>query len=198
MLPGSGVNLDRFRPLKYPQDETVRFLLVARIIREKGIEEFLYCAKRFHEENRNAEFHICGACEEDYSDLLNDLNEKNIIRYHGLVKDMREMYAMASCVVLPSFYPEGQSNVLLEGAASCRPLITTAHPGCREAVTDGKSGFLVRKRDANDLYRKMIAFAELSVEQRTQLGLAGREKMESEFDRRIVINRYIDRLNRIV
>lgn len=197
MLPGSGVNLERFRPIEYPSNETLKYLFVARVIKEKGIDEFLYVARKFHEEHLNAEFHICGACEEAYEDILNDLHNQGIIVYHGLVKDMREMYEMAGCVVLPSYYPEGQSNVLLEGAASCRPLITTDHPGCREAVDDMITGFLVNKKDQDDLYTKAKKVYSMSVEQRKTMGLLGREKVEKEFDRNIVIAAYKERIGMI-
>lgn len=194
LLPGSGVNLDRFKVLPYPSDSCVRYFFIARVIKEKGIEEFLYVARRFHEEKKNAEFHICGACEEAYEEILKAEDEKGIITYHGLVKDMREMYAMASCIVLPSYYPEGQSNVLLEGAASGRPLITTDHPGCREAVNNNITGFLVRKKDQEDLYRKVLSIYEMTSDIREAMGLNGRKKMEKEFDRKIVINAYKNRL----
>lgn len=190
LLPGSGVNLDRFKVLPYPSDSCVRFFFIARVIKEKGIEEYLYVARRFHEENRNAEFHICGACEEAYEEILKDEDKKGVITYHGLVKDMREMYAMASCIVLPSYYPEGQSNVLLEGAASGRPLITTDHPGCREAVNNNITGFLVRKKDQEDLYQKAISIYKMTAEVREAMGLNGRRKIEKEFDRKIVIEAY--------
>lgn len=195
LLPGSGVNLERFKLLPYPEDEMVRYFFIARVIREKGIDEFLYVAQRFHDENKNAEFHICGACEEAYEDILKEADTKGVIHYHGLVKDMRTMYEMASCIVLPSYYPEGQSNVLLEGAASGRPLITTDHPGCREAVDDGITGFLVNKKDENDLYDKACKIYSMKVEEREKMGIAGREKIEKEFDRNIVIDAYKRRLN---
>lgn len=197
MLPGSGVNLERFQPMPYPTGDTVKYLFVARIIKEKGIEEFLSVAKRFHAEGRNAEFHICGKCEQDYENLLSELHEEGVIVYHGLVKDMRSMYEMASCVVLPSYYPEGQSNVLLEGAASCRVLITTNHPGCREAVDDGLTGYLVNKADADNLYVKILKIYEMTKEQREAMGQAGRKKIEKEFDRQIVINAYKERIQRL-
>lgn len=194
LLPGSGVNLDRFRVLPYPKDDTVRFFFIARVIKEKGIDEFLYVAKRFHDENNNAEFHICGACEESYEETLKLAEKQGYIKYHGLVKDMRKMYEVSSCIVLPSYYPEGQSNVLLEGAASGRPLITTNHPGCREAVNDGVNGFLVNKKDGLDLYAKVCSLYNMTMEERRAMGLAGREKVENEFDRNIVINAYKQRL----
>lgn len=195
LLPGSGVNLERFKLLPYPEDEKVRFFFIARVIREKGIDEFLYVAQRFHDEKKNAEFHICGACEEAYEEILKEADSKGIINYHGLVKDMRKMYEMASCIVLPSYYPEGQSNVLLEGAASGRPLITTDHPGCREAVDDGITGFLVNKKDEKDLYGKACNVYFMEVEERRKMGIAGRDKMEKVFDRKIVVRAYMSRLN---
>lgn len=194
ILPGSGVNLERFKLLQYPTDECVRFFFIARVIKEKGIDEFLYVAQRFHEEKKNAEFHICGACEEAYEDILKKADEDGIITYHGLVKDMRKMYEIASCIVLPSYYPEGQSNVLLEGAASGRPLITTDHPGCREAVTEGITGFLVNKKDREDLYKKAFLIYDMPLIVREAMGLNGRKKMEKEFDRNIVIKAYEERL----
>lgn len=198
LLPGSGVNLDRFKVLPYPTDTCVKFFFVARVIREKGIDEFLYVAKRFHDEKRNAEFHVCGACEEAYEDILKDADEQGIISYHGLVKDMRIVYEVASCIVLPSYYPEGQSNVLLEGAASGRPLITTDHPGCREAVTDGRTGYLVKKKDKEDLYNKIVLIYDMPNNVREAMGLNGRRKIEREFDRSNVINAYRTRLNTII
>ena len=198
LLPGSGVNLERFKLLPYPEKQPVKFFFIARVIKEKGIDEFLYVAKRFKEESKDAEFHVCGACEEAYEDILKEADSKGIINYHGLVKDMRAMYQESSCVVLPSFYPEGQSNVLLEGAASGRPLITTNHPGCREAVDNGITGFLVKKQDAEDLYAKVCSVFYMSEEERKQMGIRGRKKIEKEFDRNIVINAYKNRLNSIV
>lgn len=198
LLPGSGVNLDRFKLLPYPVNEPLRFFFIARVIKEKGIDEFLYVARRFKEENKMAEFHVCGACEEAYDVILKNADSEGIIKYHGLVKDMRAMYEMASCIVLPSYYPEGQSNVLLEGAASGRPLLTTDHPGCREAVDDGATGFLVNKKDRNDLYGKVCNILYMSVEERVAMGLAGRKKMEREFDRNIVIEAYKARLKPII
>ena len=198
LLPGSGVNLERFKLLPYPEKQPVKFFFIARVIKEKGIDEFLYVAKRFKEESKDAEFHVCGACEEAYEDILKQAETNGMIKYHGLVKDMRAMYQQSSCVVLPSYYPEGQSNVLLEGAASGRPLITTNHPGCREAVDNEITGFLVKKQDAQDLYAKACSVFYMGEEERRLMGIQGRKKIEREFDRNIVINAYNQRLKSIV
>ena len=191
LLPGSGVNLERFEYIEYPTSEKQFFLFVARVIKQKGIDEYLSVAQRFHDEGLSAEFHICGACEEEYQEKLEKLNAEGVIVYHGLVKDMREMYAKSTCVILPSYYPEGQSNVLLEGAASGRPLITTDHPGCREAVENEITGYLVKRQDADDLYEKTRKVYEMDCEARREMGLRGRRFVEQKFDRNIVIKSYL-------
>ena len=113
------------------------------------------------------------------------------------MKDIEKYELMSSCVVLPSFHPEGVSNVLLEAAASARPIITTNRPGCRDAVDDEVSGFLIKERDSKDLVDKIKKFLSLSIEERAQMGLAGRKKMEREFDRQIVVDAYMKELSSI-
>ena len=105
---------------------------------------------------------------------------------------MKPIYQMASCTIHPTYYPEGLSNVLLESAACGRPIITTDRSGCREVVEDGVNGFVVRQQDSQDLINKIEKFLSLSVEERKSMGLAGRAKVEQEFDRKIVINKYMD------
>lgn len=107
-----------------------------------------------------------------------------------MVDDVKEYEKDCHCVVLPSFHPEGISNVLLEAAACGRPIITTDHPGCKETVDDGLNGFLVKKQDAKDLVEKMKMFIDLSYEDKKRMGLAGREKVAKEFSRDIVVDAY--------
>lgn len=192
-LPGSGVNLDKFQPLPYPsEEEPVRFIYVARVMKAKGIEEFFEAAHLVKEKYPNTEFHICGFCEEDYKEILEQKSASGEVIYHGLVDNVMDYEKSCHCVVLPSFHPEGISNVLLEGAACARPLITTDHAGCRETVDDGVTGFIVRQRDGKDLAEKMLHFIELPYAQKMKMGLEGRKKIEHEFDREIVVNNYMD------
>jgi len=93
--------------------KTVKFVFVARIMREKGIDEYLAAAKYFKENNYNVEFHVCGFCEKNYETYLDEYQEKNIIIYHGMVSNMHEIYCDMHCTIHPTFYPEGLSNVLL-------------------------------------------------------------------------------------
>ena len=104
------------------------------------------------------------------------------------------IYRQMNCVVHPSYYPEGLSNVLLEAAASGRPIITTNRSGCREVVDNGINGFLVKERSVEDLVDKIELFLWLTHEEQKQMGLAGRKKVEKEFDRQLVVNKYLAEL----
>ncbi|GAA6492358.1 hypothetical protein K280104A7_19220 [Candidatus Bariatricus faecipullorum] len=115
--------------------------------------------------------------------------------YHGLVDNVMDYEKSCHCVVLPSFHPEGISNVLLEGAACARPLITTDHAGCRETVDDGVTGFIVRQRNGKDLAEKMLQFIALPNTQRKEMGILGRKKVEREFSRQIVVDAYIKEIS---
>ncbi len=195
-LPGSGVNLDLFQPLPYPpEEEPVRFIYVARVMKAKGIEEFFEAAHLVKAKYPDTEFHICGFCEEDYRKILEYKSSLGEVIYHGLVDNVTDYERICHCVVLPSFHPEGISNVLLEGAASARPLITTDHSGCKETVEDGITGFIVRQRDGKDLADKMLRFIAMPNAKRKEMGLLGRKKVEKEFNRQIVVNAYIKVIN---
>lgn len=191
-LPGSGVNLREFRPLPFPSEiEPVRFIYVARVMKTKGIEQYLDAAHELKKKYPHTEFHICGYCEEDYKARLEECSQCGDVIYHGLVDDVKQYEQQCHCVVLPSFHPEGISNVLLEGAACARPLITTDHAGCKETVKDGVTGYIVRQRDSKDLSDKMEKFINLSYVKKKTMGIEGRKKMEAHFDRKIVVDSYM-------
>lgn len=194
LLPGSGVNLEQFHLLKYPESEKIEFVFISRIMKEKGIEHYLEAAKYIKEKYSNTHFHICGFCEEEYMPTLERLEKEGIITYHGLVMDVREILAYIHCTVHPTYYPEGLSNVLLESCASGRPIITTDRSGCREVVEDGINGYMITQKSTQALIDAIEKFLRLSYEQRKKMGLAGREKVEKEFDRRIVVNAYMQEL----
>ena len=196
-LPGSGVNLNHFQKMDYPKGETIDFVFVARVMKEKGIDNYLETAEFIRSKYPQTRFHICGFCEDDYSDRLNELQEKGVIIYHGMVKDMREIYKKMACTIHPTYYPEGLSNVLLESSASARPIITTNRAGCREVIEDGVNGFLCKQNDSEDLIRQVERFLALSWEERRNMGLAGRAKVEREFDRKIVIDQYMKEVQRV-
>lgn len=191
MLPGSGVNLDYYQVRAYPKTATTDFLFVARIMKEKGIDQYLEAAQTIRKKYPQTRFHICGFCEQDYENQIKELEEGGIIIYHGLVSDMRDVYEHVHCTIHPTYYPEGLSNVLLESAASGRPIITTNRSGCREVVDDCVNGYVIEERNSVDLIEKIEKFLSLPWDKKRQMGLAGREKVEKEFDRRIVVEKYI-------
>ena len=209
LLPGSGVNLERFAPLPYPsEDDEIHFVFISRIMREKGIDQYLAAAKHFFQESHSCEpsclpreggdlpsrkmfFHICGFCEKEYQGELDELIAKGVVEYHGMVRDVREILKDVHCTVHPSFYPEGLSNVLLESCASARPIITTDRSGCKEVVDDGVNGFVVKQRDSADLIQKIEQFIALPHEEKVKMGQAGRAKVEREFNRKIVVDAYL-------
>lgn len=196
LLPGSGVNLRRFEVLEYPENDTVEFAFISRIMREKGIDQYLEAAEYIRDKYPNTVFHVCGFCEDDYEGMLKELTDKGIIVYHGMVRDVKTVLKNIHCTVHPTYYPEGISNVLLESSASARPIITTDRAGCREVIDDGVNGYIVKQKDSQDLIEKIEKFLSLSWKERRAMGLAGRAKVEKEFDRQIVVNKYLEEIDK--
>lgn len=191
LIPGSGVNIKRWYLMDYPEDKNgVEFLFIARVIKEKGIEEYLAAAEAIKKEYPDTVFHVLGPCDGDYRDMLNEYETREIIQYHGMISDTRKYIRKAHCTIHPSYYPEGISNVLLESAACGRPVITTNRSGCRETVEDGVTGYVFEQKDRTQLIECVRKFMKLDNEERRQMGLKGRKKMEKEFDRQIVIDAY--------
>lgn len=187
VLHGAGVNLEDYPCQPYPQEGMVRFLFVGRVMHEKGVDELFAAAKRMKQTyGDSVEFHIVGSFEEGYKPLMDELEQTGMVKYHGYQSDMKRFYAMADCVVLPSYH-EGMSNVLLEAAASGRPLITSDIPGCREAVEPGVSGYLCPARDADALYAAMRRFLELPPAQRTAMGAASHDWIARNFNKKAVV-----------
>lgn len=191
LLPGSGVNLQRFPLIEYPNSDTIEFIFISRIMEEKGIEQYLGMAEYIHQRYPDTRFHICGFCEENYEERLKLLQEKGIVLYHGMIRNVSAFIARTHCTVHPSFYPEGMSNVCLESAACGRPVITTDRSGCKETVEDNVTGYIVKQQDTKDLIEKIEKFLALSHEERKQMGLEARKRVESEFDRQIVVEAYM-------
>lgn len=194
VIPGSGVNLDHYTLLEYPTGDIINFLFISRVMKEKGIDQYLDAANYIKEKYPNTAFHIVGFCEEAYEDKLKDMQDKGIIQYHGKQSDVREFHKISHCTIHPTYYPEGMSNVLLESASCGRPLITTNRSGCREIVDDGINGFLVKQEDSQDLIEKIEIFLDLSYVDKKQMGLAGRKKIENEFNRKIVVDAYLEEI----
>ena len=197
LLPGSGVNLDAHPVLPYPENEdTIHFLFVARLLKEKGIDLYLEAAKAIHNKYPNTRFHICGGCDDTrYLEIVAQAEKDGGVEYHGEQKNMLPFFEMAHCLVHPSYYPEGMSNVLLEAAASGRPAIATDRAGCRETVDHGVSGFVIPIQNQKALDETLESFMQMGAAERRDMGLAGRAKIEREFDRKIVVAKYLEQLH---
>lgn len=194
VLNGAGVNLSDFPYQPYPQENPIRFLFVGRVMREKGIDEFFAAVQRVKAEFGDAvAFSVAGSYEESYRESMQRMEQAGLLTYLGYQSDMPTLYRAAHCVVLPSYH-EGMSNVLLEGAASGRALITTDVAGCREAVVDGVSGFLCAPRSAQSLYEAMCRFLHCTEETRRAMGRAARVHMEQNFDKALVVNQTLSGL----
>ena len=205
-VPGSGVNYDKFTPLPTTRsnDGKFIFLYISRLVKDKGVMEFVESASLLKENYPHAEFHIIGPLwggnKKSLTVTAEELNrwiEKKWIVYHDKQKDVRPFMADADCVVMPS-YREGMSNVLLEAASMARPLIATNVTGCRDIVDDGVNGFLCNVRDGKDLAEKMKKMMNLSAAEREKMGAKGRDKMIREFDKKIVVKIYIEAIDLVV
>lgn len=200
LLPGSGIDLARFAP--QPGVEGARtpftFLLVARLLRDKGIVEYVEAARIVRASGRNARFQLLG-----FLDVVNRSaiaraeveawQAEGLIHYLGHADDVRPFLHAADCVVLPS-YREGMPRTLLEAAALCKPLIATDVPGCREIARAGQNAILAQVADARSLAEAMLQMIDLPPEDRQALGQRGRQIAEQEFDEKIVADRYLEAL----
>lgn len=198
-LPGSGIDLARYRPKtrKCGDDGSFRFLLVSRMLRYKGIVEYVDAARMLRNRFPRAVFDLLGFVDEgDKNSItieeLRAWESEGLVRYLGETDDVASYLSNADCVVLPSYYREGVPRSLLEAAAMARPIITTDTVGCREVVDDSVNGYVCAPRDAADLAEKMTRMLMLTTEERMAMGQSGRRKMEYEFDEKLVIHRYLE------
>lgn len=197
LIPGSGVNLNHYSFIEYPNDKELNFLFISRIMKEKGIEQFLETAIFIKSKYPFTNFHVLGNCDENYIHVIKESEDNRIIKYHGRQDDVRCYHKISHCTIHPTHYPEGMSNVLLESAACGRPIITTNRSGCKEIVDDGINGYLVEQENTLDLIEKVEKFINLSFDQKKQMGLAGRTKVEKEFDRQIVVDAYFNEIQEL-
>ena len=205
-VPGSGVDYQKFSPITNAKtdEENFIFLFIGRLIKDKGIFEFVEAARVIRKKFPNIIFNVIGPFWHQNlksntitkSDLQNWIVE-GIIDYQGEKKDIRKFIAEADCIVLPS-YREGTSNILLEAASMEKPIITTNTTGCKETVEDEVTGFLCKVKDAEDLADKMEKMYLLSEEDRKTMGRKGRQKIIKEFDKQIVINAYLKAIHEIL
>jgi len=197
VLPGSGVDTNRFRPQEKPQSEVIRFLHVSRMIWEKGIGEYVEAARIIKAKYPNVEFCLLGFLDVANPgaisrEQMDEWVEEGVINYLGVSDDVDEVISTADCVVLPSYYREGTPKTLLESASSAKPIITTDNVGCRDVVDHGVNGYLCEPRSSEDLAKKIEMFLALSETEKRKMGANSRKKIQNEFDEKIVIRKYLD------
>lgn len=205
-LPGSGVDYTLFGP----RESTVKnngnfiFLFIGRLIKDKGIFEFVEAARIITKKYPNTLFNVIGPFWQQNlrsntitKSVLQNWITEGIIDYQGEKKDVKKFIAEADCLVLPS-YREGTSNTLLEAASMEKPVITTNTTGCKEIVDDGITGYLCNVRDSKDLAEKMEQMLLLSPEARSEMGKKGRQKIIKEFDKQIVLSAYLKAIDEVL
>jgi glycosyltransferase involved in cell wall biosynthesis len=197
LLPGSGIDLDQYKPASLP-DGPPKFLLIARLLGDKGVREFVEAARAVREALPGAGFQLLGPLDHQNRTSISPAEldgwvSEGIVEYLGSTDDVRPFIGRSSVVVLPS-YREGLPRSLLEGAALARPLIATDVPGCRELVEDGVSGLLCAARDPGSLAAAMLRFGQMTAAERRKLGLAARAMVEERFSEQLVVQAYLDAL----
>lgn len=207
LIPGSGVDLSRYPLQNYPEGgngetgPTVVFNYIGRVLRDKGVDDYIAVAKRIKSRYPQTEFNILGfiePTENHYEAELEELEKQGIVHYRGSQKDVKPWIQRAHAIIHPSTYGEGMSNVLLENASSGRFLITTDNPGCQETVVNGESGYIYHGGDVDALEKTIERFLALDNSERKAMGLKGRQHVENNFSRDIVVAAYKEAIKKLL
>lgn len=203
LLPGSGVDVHRFTPAEnsIPRTKFV-FLLVARMLKDKGIVELVEATQLLKKQYPHIECQLLGFLDAKNPSAVSSKEmqawaKEGLVNYLGVSDSVVDFLRQADCVVLPSYYREGVPRSLLEAASVGKPIITTDWIGCREVVDDGINGYLCEPRNVVDLKAKMEKMLLLSEAERVQMGYKGREKVLKQFDEQIVIDRYVKAIEHV-
>lgn len=201
LIPGSGVNLEEYQFSEFPKNENASFIYIGRIMKDKGIDQYLEAAKAIKEKYPKTTFRIVGFIEETqphYKNLIKEYEEKGYVSFLGFQADVKPFIEKSHCLIQPSHGGEGMSNVLLETAASGRALIASDIPGCRETIDEGYNGYTFETKKYRSLVNMLERFIKLSYSEKKQMGIKSREKIEKEFNRNIVVNAYTSKIEEIL
>lgn len=199
VLPGSGINLAHFKPSESAKNKKFTFLLISRLIHDKGIIEYIDAVKYLKEKGVDANFQILGNKDTEHrrgisEDIINSWIDNNIVEYLGSTDDVRPYINKADCIVLPS-YREGTPKSLLEAASSAKPIVATNVAGCTNIVQDNVNGMLCNVKDSQDLANKLEAMSELPKKRLIEMGIESRKIVEQRFDEKIVIDSYLNTIS---
>ena len=210
LIPGSGIDTEKFKPSprQEEKDTPLRFLFIARLLKDKGLYEYVRAARIIQDsilddqDLEKPQFFILGAYYPGNptaitESKMKEWEEDGVVSYLGTSDDVKSVIAEYDCVVLPS-YREGLSKVLLESASMAKPIITADVPGCKEVVDHGVNGFLCEIKSPESLAEQMMKVAALGIEGREEMGLNGRAKVINEFDEKIVIKKYLEVIKKLL
>lgn len=203
-IPGSGIDIEKFVPLeKTIKKDKIVFLVIARLIWDKGIKYYIEAIKELKSKYKNLEFQILGEIGVNNpsaipKETVDSWIDDGLINYLGTSSDVRNEIKEVDCVVLPSIYREGVPRTLIESSALGKPIVTTNNVGCRDVVDDGYNGYLCNKADSIDLAKKIEKFINLSEEEKRVMGENSRKKAVTDFNEEIVVNEYITVIEEIV
>ncbi|WKA50220.1 glycosyltransferase family 4 protein [Planococcus liqunii] len=198
LIPGSGVNLQEYTLKEFPEEDNASFIFIGRIMKDKGIDQYLEAAKIIKQKYPETTFQIIGFVEETqplYKELIKEYEDKKIISFLGYQADVKPFIKKAHCIIQASHGGEGMSNVLLETAATGRVLIASDIPGCRETIDEEVNGFIFEPQNTNSLTQRIEQYLKLTYEEKKKMGLNSRKKIEKEFDRNIVVEAYLKEIN---
>lgn len=187
VLPSEGINTQKFRPVPKKENQLIRFLFAGRLIRPKGIYQYIEAASIIRKCYPNTRFEILGFIDQSnpesihYEEILN-WQSAGIIRYLGSTEDVRPYIQRADCLVFPSFYQEGLSRILLEAASMATPIITTDQVGCRDVIQENTTGFLCEPNNIDDLIKQLEKFLSLDYEDKIAMGLNARKFVKEQYD----------------
>lgn len=205
VLNGEGVDTQYFAPESFIRntDDDIRFLLVARMLWDKGVGIYVDAARKIKVQYPNAKFKLLGACDVENpsaipKDIIESWHQEGVIEYLGVTNDVRKIVCQADCVVLPSYYREGIPRTLMEAAAMAKPLVTTDNVGCRNVVIDGETGFLCQIKNVDSLADAMRNIIHMTPEERNSMGSKGREFMLQRFDEEIIISDYYKAIDKYI
>lgn len=198
LIPGSGIDLTKFTPMEFKRNESFTFLLISRLITDKGIMEYIEAVKSLRKKGINARFQLLGAKDPKHQrgiqlPVIENWIKTNTVEYLGTTDDVRQFIEKADCIVLPS-YREGTPRTLLEAASSCKPIIATDVPGCHHVVENNVNGLLCELKNPEDLASKMEIMTSMETSVLRKFGENGRKKIEVEFDEKLVISKYLNEI----